>query len=350
MTYVAPLSADDILALPLDAPEALFGADENSFKPAYRQLVAAWHPDRNRDPRAASVMAHITALHGAGMQKIKAGTWAPPNVLVLKSKTGKKIKIKYARQHAFELGQMYIGDNFVTYCLDPAYGDLAATGLKNIETLTFADDAMREEFGRALPRVKSHFEADDGKHIVVLHKPADTVLLRDIVAHEGGRIPPTHVAWIMRRLHNLTCYLDWAGITHNDFSLDTYFISPEHHYGALLGGWWYAAAPGAQLTALPMRTAGLAPSDVIRNQKADGRVDLELIRAIGRELLGDPGGSTLITDASVPRPLSDWLRLPSSGKPRADYKAFDDDVLPKSFGPRRFVKWNITPTDIYTPR
>jgi hypothetical protein len=82
----------------------------------------------------------------------------------------------------------------------------------------------------------------------------------------------------------------------------------------------------------------------------DGRalpaIDLELIRATGREALGDPVGTRLSRDDAIPRPFAAWLRTPGSGDPVEDYRDWSA-VLTESFGARRFVEMPIKASDIY---
>jgi len=173
---------------------------------------------------------------------------------------------------------------------------------------------------------------------MVVRKAPDLVRLQDLLDHLGGRLDPRHVAWVVSTLLNLACYLGWAELTHNALSLDTYFVSPPGHRGALLGGWWYAKPAGARPDALPAPTALCCPPDILREKRADGRTDLELVRAIGRALLGD---------AAAPPLLLEWLRPPTAGDPVADYRRWSETVLPASFGTGRIAQLDIAASDLY---
>ncbi len=343
------LSAEHLLAIPVTEPERLYPRDVASLEKTFRKLAMRWHPDRCADAKAAEVFAHIKTLHEVGERKLADGTWEVPNILSLTTTRGKMFELKYGRRSDFELGKVYISPNFVTYVVDKANADLFAQGVAVLKSLKFHNDKMREEMARNLPTIKAELETIDA-HVLVLEKKPEQIRLRELLEQSGGKVDPKHVAWMLSNLYNMACYLRWSGLTHNDLSLDTVFVSPEHHGGAVLGGWWYAAAVGKPLLALPTRSAERAPSDVLRRQKADARVDLELIRAIGRELLGDPLGTGLSWSNEVPKALANWLRAPTSGDALADYKAYKDQVLPGSFGPRRFVKWDKPVINPYEPR
>jgi hypothetical protein len=81
--------------------------------------------------------------------------------------------------------------------------------------------------------------------------------------------------------------------------------------------------------------------------RADLRTDLELVRAIGRALLGDITGVRLARERGTPPAMIDWLRLPASADPIEEYRTWRTQVLHDSFGARRFVELPLTQSDIY---
>ncbi len=343
------LSADALLSIPADEPERIFPNSATGIKQTFRQMAFKWHPDRCTDPRADTVFAHLATLHREAERKYAEGNWSVPCLLSLATTDGKVYELRYGVKFPFELGMTYIGQSHVTYVVDRQYADLFENGVRTLGNLPFANDGMKAEMARTLPVIKAKLETETSLVLVVEKQPA-FIRLRDLLDEVGGKFYPKHVAWTLSNLYNTACYLRWAGVTHNEFSIDTVFVSPQHHGGAVPGGWWYAAAKNSKLQALPTRSVELAPSDVLRSHIADARVDLELIRAIGRELLGDPSGSGLSWNKEVPKPLADWLRAPTSGDALTDYKCWRDHVLPGSFGPSRFVKWDINLSNLYKPR
>ena len=72
--------------------------------------------------------------------------------------------------------------------------------------------------------------------------------------------------------------------------------------------------------------------------RADHRLDLNLIRSMGIEMLG--------SHKEVPDPMAKWLRYASAGDALDDYKVWRK-VLKDSFGARRFVELKVSPSDIY---
>jgi hypothetical protein len=333
----ATLTASHLLGIPAGEPERLFASDRASIDRAYRVLAARWHPDRNGAPQATSVFQHVLALREAALARLAQGEWHEPGCVTLAARDGRTWCLRYRRRRPFELGDGFVADSVAAWMVDDAHADLVDAALRRIGAFPFADDAMRSALARYLPIVERVVETPR-RQAVVVRKPRDMVLLADLLDHEGGRLDPRHVAWIVSELYCFACWLAWAGLTHNALASDTVFVSPAHHAVAVLGGWWYAAPSGARLAALPARSAGIASADIIRAKTADPRLDLDLIRALGRNLLGDA--------PSVPPPLETWLALASNGSARADYTQWQQ-VLTDAFGARRFTPMNVRPDDVY---
>lgn len=236
---------------------------------------------------------------------------------------------------------MYIADHIVTFSIKPEFQDLFENAQARIRGLKYQSRKMEEEVKRYVPNIK-HIISGDDKFIMVVEKAADLVLLRDALEFLGGQLSPRNVAWIMSTLHNLTCYLRYTGISHNAISIDTYFVSPPRHYGTLLGGWWYATALDAPIKAVPTTTYNL----VSQFRTGNTRIDAELIRAVGRTLLGDAVGLRLTSVPDLPEAMRNWLRLPGSGNPVTDYQKWQT-VLADSFGPNKFTNLPVTAEQLY---
>jgi hypothetical protein len=323
-------------------PEDLFEGDLDKAKAKYRELAKQWHPDVNKDPSAPLAFQHINTLYDQAVEKIEKGTWRGKSVLKFLSEHGQTYEIKYLVSHPFELGQMYVGDTHVTYIIEKQYKDLVEYSQNAYKFFKFGDDKMKNEITRYLPIGVQGLTGVDGRILQKMTKTPDLLLLRDVLNHFGGKIDPKHAAWIGSSLHNLAAYMNYTGLVHHDISPDTYFISPEHHSGALLGGWWYCRAKGSALTHLPVRTMDFLPWKVQVEKKASVQTDQELIRATVRELLGDVHGTTL----KDPKEMVEWLKLPSGKDPVANYKDWYE-VLQRTFGKRRFTELKLTAADLY---
>ena len=342
MKDVSKLTAIEILAV--TTPEQMFSPDEKVAAIEYRKLSGIWHPDRKSG--SDSVFAQISTMYHKGVEKIKAGTWVIPGLFKFTDIKGKKFEVRYKKHHVFELGDMYIGDYTITYMIHKDSKDLFENAKRVIKGFKFVNDKMKTEISRYLPEIHLENETAD-RLVLVVKKTPDLILLRDVIDHLGGKMEPKHVAWIMNTIYNIACYMKFSGLTHNSIGIDTYFISPKHHSGALLGGWWYAAPVDTKLVAVPSRTITYAPRDLTSKKVASMKIDSELIRATGREMLGDGNGSKLLSDPSIPNSLLTWVRTAGTGDAYKEYEEWSKKVLKESFGERRFVEMKIQSSDVY---
>lgn len=358
MRDLSRLKPEDILSLGEGEPERLFSLDPRKARDEYGQLAKIWHPDVCSNDLASEVFTRIVALYSSADSKREDGTWEvvgetieleQAGVKAFRTADGSIRRIDYIICRPFELGKTYIGDYHVTYILEKEYGDLYDSAIRRMRRFSYKDDRMKKEVSRYLPSIQDTFEGS--KFLgVTLRKTPDCLCLRDVLTYMGGKIDPQgHIGWMLNVLYGLTCYLQIYGITHNDISLDSYFVSPEFHSGVLLGGWWYTMDRGKPMLALPDRTFDFIPPDILRHKTGGYRTDLELIRALGRELLGDSSGHKLRFDKDVPKVLSSFLNLPSAGNALQDYRDYKFKVLEKCW-PKKFLKLDLKSQDLYARR
>lgn len=340
------LSATEILKIPINMPGKIFS--KNKVKDQYRAFALTWHPDKSDDPKATDVFHHINQLHAEALKQIKLGTWVTPNeYMFIDKSSAKEYVIRYKSKVPFELGEMLISDTVLAYIVDEEHKDLYENGVRHIKSLKYKNPKMEKEFSKLLPQIKADQVTRDGKRVLIVSKTKDQLLARDVLNHFDGKVDPKHVAWMLSRLHNLLCYLQVSGLTHNNISLDTYFISPDFHSGAILGGWWYARSFGSKLLGVPKSSYKLMTTRRKDAKLAYYELDSELLRLMGRSLLGDSAGTKLLADKNIPKQFADWVRLPGSGNAIKDYDAWMKEVLIKSFGKRRFVKLELSSSDLY---
>lgn len=328
-------------------PGELFTDDLQIMKEEYTRLARIWHPDVNDNSETAhKVMTRINTLFHQGLELIRRGRWSKPGYLKLRSLDGKIHELTYRRSLDFELGTMYIGERAVLYLLTEANRAFYENGVRALEGLGFADDRMRKEVARYLPQGLGRFETVDHCWGLVVGKTPDVLLLKDVLRYYEGRVDVRHTAWILSSLYNLACYLDYSRLAHNAITMDSYFISLQQHNGALLGGWWYATPQGGRMAGVPEQIYSVLPPRVREEKRGDVQTDLEAIRLIGRELLGDRTGSRLAESGEVPEALLHWLRSAPAESAWEEYSRWKS-VLERSFGARRFVEMRLTAAELY---
>jgi hypothetical protein len=97
---------------------------------------------------------------------------------------------------------------------------------------------------------------------------------------------------------------------------------------------------------VPEKIYAVMPPRIIDNPVGSIITDLESIRLIGRELLGDVNGNRLSDIDDLPLQLINWLRGAASDNALEDYSHWQA-VLDKSFSTRRFVEMDLDETKLY---
>jgi hypothetical protein len=317
--------------LKITKPEDLFPGDVDKAKQVYRALVRVWHPDLGGK---TEVFAHITNLYDQALDRLHRGLWEKSAILTF-STARTDLHVSIRASSPFILGQSLVGDDHATYIINEAQTRIGEQAVKWPKLFKYDNPKMQEEFARYLPREIHAYQLIDGRTLQRIDKTPDLLRLRDVTTHLGG-LKPKHLAWVVSRLLNLSCYLAHVGIVHQDISPDTVFISPEFHSAALLGGWWFAQPRGAKMTIIPRRTFDLLPFKAKVSKTTSALTDLELIRATAVECLTEP----------APEPMNTWLRSVNGASPLQQFMDWME-VLEKTFGKRRFVKMEVTAEQVY---
>jgi len=321
-------SAEAILSITPVRARQLFPGDAEAVARRFRELALTWHPDRNGSPEATSVFAHITTLHAAATAK--------PVIeeRIFETVKGRQYRLRWRRRHVGPLGEILVGDSFIAHIVPPELDDLSLRAAAFRPR--FADDAMRREMARFLPRGETMLETAKG-WVFIERKNADEVLLADLA--RLAPVDPRHAAWIATRLVNLACWLQWSGVAHGAIGPETLLVSPAQHSVALTGPFLCAGRFGSAPSVLPERTLDVAPRYTAPDACFDERLDPELVRLTLRELLGDPAGTRLAADPDFPKPFAAWLLTPAPCA-HADFAAWER-AREASFGRRRFMPWKV---------
>lgn len=339
------MKAEEILAIPDDRPELLFGYDLDGAKTKYRLLTGEWHPDRNKD--GSDVFAKIAKLYEAVQDVVAKGVWRGDKFLWFRSMENKEFTSMYLASWSSEVCEMYVSNGYLTQIVKSEYSDLVDRAHRMIDTLKFASEKMELEMMKYLPMKTLSFKTFEHR-VLVQPKNGTQLPLRILLERMGGRVPSQHVAWILSTAYNNACYFDaYMKWVHGGFSVDNYFVCPEKHEGGPLAGWWYVTRRGERPKALPAATVRLLPKVRNRDYVASYEIDSLGIKTMGLELLGDRNGSKLLSDRSIPAPMLQWLRSPPMDSAVKEYHVWKESVLPKSFGKPKFVELDINASKLY---
>lgn len=315
----------------------LFTNDPAKAKAEYRIYAKEIHPDICKDERSEDAMRKLNGLYKQATDCFASHTWVRSNCVVLTEKLGKSISIKYRTKTDFELGTRYVCDLAVCYVFKPEAKRFADNAVRQIKSLKYKDDKMKQEMARFMPEIKIDTDLTDGSHILVLGKTIDLIPLDLVLKECGDLIDARHAAWIISRLCNLSCYLSYCNLSHNGLTPFNLFVSPQYHSVVLLGGWWYAVPIGTKMIGTTKDVYKNMPTVTKTSKCGHQTTDYEAIKAVGR---------MLTNDKTIPDAMKRWL---NAGSPDDAVELFKrwDKALNQAFGKRKFVKLEIDPATIY---
>lgn len=342
------LTKQEILNVKIKNPEKIFQGNLIELKKIYRQLSIVWHPDKNNDKDSHIVFAHINLLYHSAVDKLNNGILGDvKNIIDIKYKDGNEATLKFYKEIPTEMGNMYISNNLITWKFRNEFINDVKKGLNNIKNISFRNEKMKQDFQKYIPKLHKFIESEDYFYVLI-SKESRFINLLDIYEYFNEKMDVRHVAWILSVLYNQICFLHFNNIMHGGLTIENIYIDPKMHDGIILGGWWYSLPNNEKLSILSKKAVDIAPVSMINNKKSDLLLDLEMIKSIGIQLLGHKNGIQLKNDKDVPQPLTDWLRTASLGEAVKDYSFWFNNVLPQSFGERKFVEMKININDIYT--
>lgn len=355
MNSVISLPAKTLLAV--KSPSDLYPNDEAQAKLLFQRLSSKWHPDKaSGEPQAVEVFQHVKSLYEKAVEQIKAGIWGGLHSVKFELKDS-IIEASYLRKdEVLGFGDVYVGKRNVYYKTSKDNSDLVSLWRANISSLEVGSKlkpGSEKVFESTLKAVPNQYmlEGVDSGILVRVEKPAGYFCLKHVLekAQIGPGVPsgldPKHVAWILSRLYNLACLMQLSNVANIGISTSSVYISPVAHDVALLDGWQYASKFDSKAFAAPVKTLKHCPTLADTGIVNPSHV-LALIKAVGRECLGDPIGVNLQKRKDVPSSVTKWLNSPAGDNCYKEFakwsKARDD-----GFGPRKFVEWNLKESDVY---
>lgn len=318
----------------------LFPYGEDNVKAKYKELVKEWHPDTNDSPDALNVFARINQLYNEALELLKSGQWEKTNYTLLSTNNGKKIALNYDTCFGFELGTCYVTKTKIVYVLGNDKEKYYNNAVQRINHLWYEDKKMEDDLRRFLPHIYQTYKTNNGEFVIVLDKADDVYPLKNVFEYFGGHLDDRHVAWIISRLCNLTCYLKFSGLVHNGININNCFIAPRNHSILLLGGWWYATREDEDMIGTTKDIFSIMSVAAKSLKKSSSVTDLESVKLLGRQLLGETDCRKLSLDGSIPKPFVDFLTGGSGNDSFEEFAKWDRALL-ASYGKRKFIKMEI---------
>ncbi|MGN1019521.1 MAG: hypothetical protein ACI4O7_04030 [Aristaeellaceae bacterium] len=239
--------------------------------------------------------------------------WADADTTVFRTADGAAITARYLYTVQDAPAVMYLTRSAALYRFPKAERGKAALAEQWIGRLQYPAADVRN-LPQYFPSVTGRFELEDGGILLAIAREEQLFPLSMF-----GALQPRHAAWVVSRMENICCVLEYSSLVHGGISPASVFINPVTHEAALLGGWWNAGFKRP-------------PSSATVN------ADLAAVRKTADAVLGP-------YRSQVPQAFDHFLRDTPCTDAYDDF-AHWDQVIHKSFGRRRFVKMDLNGNSI----
>lgn len=315
----------------------IFSNDDAEAKKELKMYCKKYHPDANDSEFASKVFCKLQELYHSRFKKVNGVYGGVKNVVTFKRKSnGKGFELTNPITLSNGIATIYHTSTKICIVYDKTYEKFYYNYIKQVENLKYEDDKMEKEFKRYFPKIVTHFETDDNKYCVLLDKTSEVLNLGHIMRSyqsKGQKFPAKQAAWILNRLYNITCYMNFYNKVSNGISLDNIWVSPEMHTVLLYNGWEYTTHKDADMLGCPKDVYRVLPIKVKDSKKSKLITDLESIKQVGRILY--QGYDNL-------EHINKFLKLGVSDDVFEEWDKYSE-ALNKDFGKREFIIWDDVP-------
>lgn len=340
-------------------PEDLFGdlpSQEDglrALKKVFREFVLQIHPDRVPDLKDSGYfLDRLQALRAEAETLLKDGSYGKPR----KKKFEAKIRSSRDLYQTEELiaegevsnvffGKNSAGKNVVLKVVRaPSDNDLLENEGKVLEALSRPQDEKSVFFQKYLPRfVESFSTFDSSKRRVVnvFERSRGFYSLAEVRQAYPEGLDTRDVAWMLRRILEVTGYVHDLRYVHGAISPDHVLIHPERHTMRLVG-WSYAVPEGKRLLAVSAKYRSDYPDYVFQKKPVKGSLDVRGAAQTASLLLRDRNGELR---KDVPASFRGFLDSCIQEKIPSGWDAYRryDEILRKEFGERKFRVFSMPP-------
>lgn len=252
-----------------------------------------------------SMLQYLAAVAGNTADEAAAERlWAYAEKVTFYTLDGDPIVIQYLF-HAVDDGiQMYMAKESVIYIFE---GDRRADAARMLDSVPRVKipQADMKGLGRYIPSLMAKLNLVDGGVLLAFKREENMYPLEAF-----GRLEYVHAAWLLSRLENMCCMLEYSDLEQGGITLEGVFINPYTHEAALYGGWWKT-----------------------KPAMGGSKKDLEAIRKVCRKSMG-------ADKDKIPAPFIQFLEGQPAGDAYRDFEAWDN-VIEKEMGGRHYHKMSL---------
>ena len=173
--------------------------------------------------------------------------WSVNSRVEFESTDADTVEISYTFDTEVDGVKVYVSRENVVYVFDGSKKDLVKRMLDNIERIEFPSVDIKN-LRSFLPNLNLTLDLKDGSTLVAFSKPENVYPM-----FAFSNLGPRHVAWMISRMENFACLLEFNGLDFKHMDRFNVFINPKTHEAYLLGGWWELPAAGKHLALLSIR-------------------------------------------------------------------------------------------------
>lgn len=141
---------------------------------------------------------------------------------------GSELSIEYMVKDENDGYICYVAYKTVIYVFDDKYNsDLFMKGLNSL-VFPEADTKLH----RCFPELKMEIPLEDGRFVLVFTRRPNFYPAKLFSPWPSG-----HLAWVISRMENFCCELNYSDIEHGDITPSSVWINPSTHEGILFGDW-----------------------------------------------------------------------------------------------------------------
>lgn len=268
------------------------------------------------------MLEYLRAIHdrktdGAGQED---ELWKNAETVTFKAKDGSNITVRYLYEQEDEGIRSYLTRKSALYVFPEGKSALAEQTLRNIRSLEFPPADVKG-LSDAFPKLSGRYELADGGVLLAFERQDNLFPLAMF-----GSLRPEHVAWVISRMENICCVLQYSSLVHGAISEESLWINPISHHAVLMGHWWDAQSINAAAGTLKGAVQSLLGVD-------SAKKDLKDLRKTANRVLG-------MKREDAPQALTEFLAGSPAADAFADFEVWDQ-VIEKGFGGRRFAKMGI---------
>ncbi|MCR4792654.1 MAG: hypothetical protein K5871_07880 [Lachnospiraceae bacterium] len=251
------------------------------------------------------MLNYLKGVHESDDGRDEDRLWSNAEEKQLRTSDGESVTIRYLYSYEDDAGSIYLTRKNAIFIYGSENKSKADKTLWSIKALSFPPADVKG-LADCFPKLSGRYDLEDGG-VMLTFERTDNLFPLSLF----GSLDPKHVAWIISRLENICCVLNYSELVHGGISADSVWINPFIHHAVLMGHWQSA-----------MRTG-------ISGMKDQELSDLKDLRKTAERILGN-------RKEEAPAALMDFLHGQPSEDAFSDFEKWDN-VIEKGFGGRHFA-------------